>query len=583
MNVFVPSTYSADFPATLDRNALKGVKVTFINMPIREQARPNNPPLGPALLAARLREYGAEPSIIDLNIYRVQDESAAARGLEFGRTLSFSEARGLIERTLAKTGSQHVIGFSGLITTLSWQIEVAKMVRELDPDAMLLSGGGLATQFRKDLFDWIPELDAIAHSEGDDVILKIGHDAKVLREFGFPRAYTSGRLAPFFHEERDGRPRFFYHGGRSPDLDALPYPAYDLLEEDVDGFRVLDSYLSVPVWGGSAKNSSATGFEMKRSISTVSSRGCPFACKFCFRGAQGERNYGVRSAHDLAREFMDYKSRYQVDFIGLMDDNFMVSPKRISELADILEPLAKAGEIRWGAHGRLDEAADLRPDRSTGGYRQVTPRRVDDMARAGCVYIGFGAESASPKVLDDMGKGGFMLSCGTETIQGYEFPRAMTQGMRNTLNAGIHGNCTWIMGYPDERLQDLQTSLAFIKWQQELATEGLMPGTPEYDVAFASINTSVFTATAYPGTEMFQHQKVRHILSEVFDLKFDPNTHQPVMDDNFKNYVLELNDATKMITNKSGRPLNFSAMPDDQFVEVREKLDARNFDAVLGF
>ena len=156
---------------------------------------------------------------------------------------------------------------------------------------------------------------------------------------------------------------------------------------------------------------------MKRSISTVSSRGCPFACKFCFRGAQGERNYGVRSAQNLADEFLDYQTRYNVDFIGLMDDNFMVSPKRITQLADILEPYAQSGTLRWGAHGRLDEAADLRPDRQ-GGYKSADLLRVNEMRRAGCIYIGFGAESASPAVLEDMGKGGFMLSSGLEALNG---------------------------------------------------------------------------------------------------------------------------------------------------------------------
>ena len=164
----------------------------------------------------------------------------------------------------------------------------------------------------------------------------------------------------------------------------------------------------------------------------------------------------------------------------------------------------------------------------------------------------------------------------------FEFPRSMTQGIRNTLEADIHGNCTWIMGYPGETLAQLQTSIGFIKWQQELVTEGLSCGTDDYDKALASINTSVFTATAYPGTEMFQHPRVRAVLSEVFGLRFDAKTGQPIADENLRQYVLELNDATKMITNNDGRPLNYSGMDDDLFVEVREKLDARELDAVLG-
>jgi radical SAM superfamily enzyme YgiQ (UPF0313 family) len=568
------------FLDALQHDALKGVKVLLINMPIREQARPNNPPVGPALLAGRLRQYGAEPNIIDLNIYRVQDAEAKRRGLEFGRAVTFAEARALIERTLAKIGSQHVIGISGLITTLSWQTEIAKIIKDLDPDAMLVSGGGLATQFRTTLFDWIPELDAVSHSEGDDVILKAALDAKMIRDLGFDKAHQSGRLSPFLHDIEYGKPRFFYQGYRTPDLDALPWPAYDLLEADVDGFPVLETYLTTPVWGGTARNSSATSFEMPRSISTISSRGCPFACKFCFRGGQGERNYGVRSAQNIADEFVHYKECFGVDFIALLDDNFMVSPKRITELADILEPYASSGQLRWGTHGRLDEAADLRPDRN-GGYKKADVRRVDEMARAGCIYIGFGAESASARTLDAMGKGGFMLSNGLTTINGYEFPLTMVEGIRNTYASGIHGNCTWIMGYPGETLPDLQTSIAFIKWQEEEISRGLTPGSDDHAKAVDSINKALFTATAYPGTEMFQAPKVVESLKSVFGITFNEKTRQPVPDENFRQYVLELNDANKMIANSDGRPLNYSDMPDDLFIEVRSMLDAGKLDEVL--
>ena len=52
-------------------NDLVGLNILFINMPLRESAKPNAPPQGPALLAARLRQYGANPIILDLNAYRI--------------------------------------------------------------------------------------------------------------------------------------------------------------------------------------------------------------------------------------------------------------------------------------------------------------------------------------------------------------------------------------------------------------------------------------------------------------------------------------------------------------------------------
>ena len=194
------------------------------------------------------------------------------------------------------------------------------------------------------------------------------------------------------------------------------------------------------------------------------------------------------------------------------------------------------------------------------------------MADSGCIYIGFGAESASPAVLDKMGKGGFMLAGGTVSINGFEFPRTMVEGIRNTWNAGIHANCTWIMGYPGETLDDLKTSVGFIAWQQEEITRGLTPGTAKFEQMKESVNTRMFTATAYPGTDMFKHPMVREKLAQIFDIKFD-EMGKPIADEAFRTYVLELNDATKLLTGSDGEPLNFSDIPQEQFIAARRLSD----------
>ena len=62
----------------------------------------------------------------------------------------------------------------------------------------------------------------------------------------------------------------------------------------------------------------------------------------------------------------------------------------------------------------------------------------------------------------------------------------------------------------------------------------------------------MFTATAYPGTEMWR--VVRPELKKHFGIEFDKRG-LPVCDDNFHNYVLELDDATKVLNNKNGDPV----------------------------
>ena len=156
---------------------------------------------------------------------------------------------------------------------------MAKVVKKHQPDCFLVSGNGLATEIKTGLFKWIPELDAIGCSEGDDIILLILNDAKVIKERGIEKAVNSTKLSPYHIGEIGNKHRFQYEGNRPRNLDELPYPAFDLLESDPYGHNLLEDYINVPVWGLAANNSSATPFKMKRSLTTVSSRGCPYSCK----------------------------------------------------------------------------------------------------------------------------------------------------------------------------------------------------------------------------------------------------------------------------------------------------------------
>lgn len=562
--------HPGDLVASYGFGDLRGVRVAFVNMPLREAARPNVPPQGPGLMAARLRQYGADVLIIDLNSYRVHDEVAKRRKLHNGRHLTRDEALRLIEATLDRFGEPNVIAISGKITTLKWQQWTARVCRALLPRAFLISGGGLATEFKQGLFNWIPELDAVGHSEGDDIILVCAHDVK--RSGGKPERMTD---SPYYTGELDGRHRFVYAGNRPHDLDALPFAAWDLLEKDVFGQPLLEWYIKTPVWGLAANNSSAANFTMERSLTTVSSRGCPHACAFCFRGAQGERNWGVRSPENLRKEAEWLIKAYGVDFIGFPDDNFAVSAKRCQALPAAFEGLS----FRWGTHTRLDEC---------------TMDRLEPMARSGCIYIGVGAESASKNTLNAMNKGGHIVrKDGVERLTrvgDYEFPTTMFEGIANCRSVGIHVNATWIMGYPTETLQDLKTSVAFILWQQEHYAKGLMPGTPEYELARASVNRRMFTATWYPGTEMVEAAhavKARELLTKHFGITFyeyrsgNKTKFAPVIDDAMRRYVEELDDATKVLHGIDGAPLNFSDMPEDVFLRAREYIDSDQIEKIL--
>jgi len=554
-----------DLVKDITPSELEGLKVTFINMPLRESALPNTPPEGPLILAAILRKFGAETHLIDLNAYRITDDNASRRGLPNGRHLSYSEAEQMFLKHLNNVGDQDIVAFSGKITTLRWQEEMAQIVRKHQPDTFIVSGNGLATEIRMGLFNWIPELDGIARSEGDDAILIIARDAKLIKERGWAGAINSGKLSPFYKGEVNGRHRFMYEGNRPSNLDEIPYGALDLLESDPYGHNVLEDYINVPVWGIAANNSSATPFTMKRSLTTVSSRGCPYACAFCYRGAQGERNYGMRSPEHIAKQVRGYVDKYGLDFIGFPDDNFAVDKRRIKKLTPVFKEYG-LDSVRWGTHTRMDEA----------------DARLYDMAESGCVYIGFGAESAAENTLINMKKGGFILKNGLTSTQvngrTYHFPTTMVNAVKNCRSANVHGNCTWIMAYPGETLKDLQTSVAFITWQQDFWTKGTTRGSSEYERMRSGVNRKMFTATAYPGTEMWKVVKPQ--LQEHFDISF--NTFgQPECDENFHHYVSELDDATKILNDKNGNPVNFGELSLDTFLQAREHIDNDEIEKIL--
>jgi radical SAM superfamily enzyme YgiQ (UPF0313 family) len=570
-------TNPSDLVDGITKKDLRGTKVMLLNMPIREQAKANNAPLGLALLAGRLLDYDVDVKIIDLNAYRVKDVEAENKGLVNGRVLNEDEIESLFSKHIEFYGDQDLIAMSGLVTTLTWQKKVSEIIRKHQPSTMIVSGGGLATEFRSVLFNWIPELNGVAHSEGDDVILKLALDAKVLRK----KSNTNlNKLKPYFLGEINGKNRFLYDGGRPSSLDELPLPAWHLLENDIFSNNIIEEYIKTPVWGLGANNSSATPFKMERSLNTVSSRGCPFACKFCFRGAQGERNYGIRSAKNIARELETFVPRYNIDFMGFVDDNFAVSRKRISELFSPLRPVLEEFNIKWGTHARLDEMADIK--KSNNGQLEFNkPLRLEQMAKAGCAYIGFGAESANKKVLEEMGKGGFILRDGMREKNGYELPVSMMEGVKNTFNSGVHANCTWIMGYPSEGLDELKASVAFIKWQEELYSSGLTPGSIEYQNAVDSVNKNIFIATAYPGTEMFKHPKVKEVLTKRFSLSFNSVNGDVVPDQNLMKYAESLNDASDVLYDENGAPLYYGDMSEEQFTEVRSHIDSKDIFKIL--
>jgi len=401
------------------------MRILFINSPIRLNAPPNCIPYGLGTIASLLRERNHEVGIYDVNALRPEPRETEA---------------------FLRTKKWDIIGLSGLITTYGYQKWIAGVIKEAQPDAFLVSGGGLATSIPDLVMDRMP-VDALVIGEGEITMDEL---ASALRsQEGL--AGVKGLVWRDGNNVVSNKPR-----PNIADLDSIPFPAWDLLPMDV--------YLKNPVWAPSAENSSGFPEDVRvtRSMNIISSRGCPHNCNFCYH-LFGRGKYRFRSAANIIEEVRILARDYGVDFVGFVDDNFMASAKRAVEFCRMLED--EPYEITWGCHGRVDSAR---------------PELLRTMRKAGCVWIGYGIESGSQKILDAMGK--------KTTVKQAE------QAVTATREAGVFANTTFIYGYPGEDEDTIRETMEF--------------------KAKLGIDVTSFYAIPYPRTPLFE-KHVRHLIGDM--------------------------------------------------------------------
>ncbi len=153
------------------------------------------------------------------------------------------------------------------------------------------------------------------------------------------------------------------------DLDAIPFPAWDLIN--------MDPYKNM--WMKS---------EGYFSMNMATTRGCPFKCNWCAKPIYGNR-YNSRSPQNVVNELKLLKEKFSFDHIWFCDDIFGLKPGWVNEFADLVEK--EKLQLRFKIQARADLLAETQD--------------IKGLARAGCETVWMGAESGSQKVLDAMDKG----------------------------------------------------------------------------------------------------------------------------------------------------------------------------------
>ena len=461
------------------------MKVLLIQPPVRVDQDPVDIPSGIAILANIAIEEGHKVALMDLNSNRpIPTWNNVAKQMAEEKW--------------------DVIAMGGLSSMYKDLKKLIYISRKLNPDSLIVCGGGFITYMPDKIMKFNPEIDIGCIGEGE-VTWK-----EILQMFG--KANWKNVRGICYREDNT----IMYSEPRPliPNLDDFPYPAYDLLD--------MDSYFK---YSGSMWHPGA--WKSKRRVNFVTERGCPRQCTFCTHngmnrwdqemilGKERLRLLDKEAGFQAVMRFYSPKyvvehsiyllEKYNIDYICLLDENLTSNRKRVHEFCDLW--------IQEGLHKKIKLG-------TSGDAPSITPDVVKHMKDAGFVYISVGGESGSDKVLkEDIGKG--------VTVAHNQ------QAIDIMQNQGIVPHMTFMVGNPNEDINDVLETVSF----------------------FIKNNAMVdpFICTPYPGTKIFMDNQDfilsqyderlemirKNIITNIPQEKIDK-----IKDETLEKFLLSLNNAT---------------------------------------
>jgi radical SAM superfamily enzyme YgiQ (UPF0313 family) len=223
------------------------------------------------------------------------------------------------------------------------------------------------------------------------------------------------------------------------DLDAIPYPDRDII--DIKSYKYyLDGRLTTTL---------------------ITSRGCPFGCNFCANNAWG-KSLRLASAEKVYGEVKLLRDKYGYKAFMFFDDTMTVNRRRMLDICGLLKKL----DIIYRCFIRSDT---------------VDMEVLKAMRGSGCVEVGIGLESGSPRILKIVNKG--------ETVE------KNLQAVKMCHSVGIRVKGFLIVGLPGENKESVAETMAFLDKAQ-----------------LDDMDISIYTP--YPGSYIYRHR-------EDFDIKFN--------------------------------------------------------------
>jgi len=334
-----------------------------------------------------------------LHIARVlEDEGDVVTVLDFSAE-TFDD-----KKILNVLESVDVVGITILTISLPNVIEIISLIKGAKPEIPVIVGGPHCTLFPKKVLE---ESQADICVQGDAE--KVVKDIKKALKGELNYSEISGIFYRENQEVKQGQPVQLL-----ADLNAVSFPARHLVKK-YDYGRGVNPHIKKGEFA-----------------SIVTSRGCPFACRFCSRNSISMKKYRMRSTENIIEELKEiYKMGYK--YVAFNDDCFLSSKKQAYDLFDAI----------------IKENFDMK--------FYVTAARVDSadedlymkMKKAGVCFLQFGLESGNQDVLDFYNK--------NITIEQSRYAVNLSHRM------GFFTAGSFILGAPFETEKHFEKTVSFAK------------------------------------------------------------------------------------------------------------------------
>lgn len=351
-------------------------------------------------------------------------------------------------------GAPTIVGLSVLSVEASAMHLLAKKIKDISPEITVIVGGPHVSSDPKSILS-DKYIDYLVLGEGEETMKEL---LEAL-DHGNPVNEVRGITYRKNGEIVSTPPRPFVD-----DLDALPFPAWDLIN--------VERYFDLPTFN--------IFYASKRYMSIFTSRGCPYRCTYC-HNIFGKR-FRVRTPENVFQEIEYLYKTYDIREFQIVDDVFNVKKERAKAICDLI--------IKSDLTTFLTFPNGIRGD-------AVDQELLYKLKQAGTYKITYAIETGSPRLQKLIGKN-------------INLPKLQdTITLTNKLDILTHG--FFMAGFPTETKEELQLTLDFAI-KSKLNTLGFhvltpFPGTEIYNQLLEMGESNI-------DTESLDYTKVKSNFSE---------------------------------------------------------------------